>query len=73
MTMKTTDPKERLAQLLKQHNLHVEWNEIFCHYYFVVKDGNGKELWRKQGVNLRMIRDSLLEFLETYTERPATD
>lgn len=71
--MKTNDPKERLAQLLKQHNLHVEWNEIFCRYYFVVKDGNGKELWRKQGVNLRMIRDSLLEFLETYTERPATD
>ena len=70
----TTDSsKERIDHLLQQHNLTLKWIIIFNRWNLQVVDADGSELWRRRGMNLKAYRGELIEFLETYGQRPTTD
>jgi hypothetical protein len=61
--------KDRLDCLLKRHNLTLKWLIIFNRWNLHVVDSDGRELWRRRGMNLKAYRDELIEFLENYERR----
>ena len=61
-----SDPRDRVSGLLRKHDLYVEYYEIFSRWCFRLTDNGGKLLWQRRGHDPRMIRDSLLEYLEEY-------
>ena len=72
--MKTDRIKERIDRLLQRHNLTIKWFIIFNRWNLHVVDADGRELWRRRGMNLKAYRDELIEFLENYNgQRPTTN
>lgn len=72
--MKKDSIKERIDRLLQRHNLTLKWMIIFNRWNLVLVDADGRELWRRHGMNLKAYRDELIEFLENYNgQRPTTD
>lgn len=58
--------KARIAALLAEKNLRVEYLDIDGCYIFNVLDTEGIVVWTKQHCCPRLIRDQMLEFLENY-------
>ena len=71
--MRIDDTKERIDCLLQRHNLTLKWMIIFNRWNLQVVDAFNREVWRRRGMNLKAYRDELIEFLETYGQRPTTD
>ena len=66
----TTDSvKEYIDHLLQRHSLTLKWLLIFNRWNLQVVDEDGRELWRRRGMNLKPYRDELIEFLENYERR----
>ena len=64
--MKKDSIKERIDRLLNRHNLTLKWLIIFNRWNLQVVDADGRELWRRRGMNLKAYRDELIEFLVNY-------
>lgn len=71
--MRIDNTKERIDCLLQRHNLTLKWMIIFNRWNLQVVDAFNREVWRRRGMNLKAYRDELIEFLETYGQRPTTD
>ena len=67
--MKKDCIKERIDRLLQRHNLTMKWFIIFNRWNLQVVDADGRELWRRRGMNLKAYRDELIEFLVNYERR----
>ena len=67
------EKQKRINDLLRQHNLTLIWQNILNRWILVVVDAYNREVWRRRGMNLKAYRDELIEFLETYGQRPTTD
>lgn len=66
----TTDSvKEYIDHLLQRHSLTLKWLIIFNRWNLHVVDSDGRELWRRRGMNLKAYRNELIEFLENYERR----
>lgn len=71
--MRIDNTKERIDCLLQRHNLTLKWMIIFNRWNLQVVDAFNREVWRRRGMNLKAYREELIEFLETYGQRPTTD
>ena len=70
------DKRQRIDELLNQHDLTLEYDNIFDRWFFTLYDRQGEVVWECKGIgtNLEAMRDSLLEFLENYNgQRPTKD
>ena len=65
--------QRRINDLLRRHNLTLIWQNILNRWILMVVDAYNREVWRRRGMNLKAYRDELIEFLETYGQRPTTD
>lgn len=71
--MRIDNTKDGIDCLLQRHNLTLKWIIIFNRWNLQVVDAFNREVWRRRGMNLKAYRDELIEFLETYGQRPTTD
>lgn len=72
----TSERKEKMKiinGLLNRHNLTLIWQNILNRWILIVVDAYNREVWRRRGMNVKVYRDELIEFLETYGQRPTTD
>ena len=71
--MENEEKRQRIDELLNQHDLTLEYDHIFDRWFFTLYDRASNILWKRKGMNLEALRDELIEFLETYGQRPTTD
>ena len=65
--------QKRINELLEKHNLTLKWQNVFNRWVLRLVDAFGRDVWSKRGMDLLACRDELIEFLETYGQRPTTD
>ena len=71
--MRENTMRDRIDELLNQHDLTLEYDHIFDRWFFTLYDRDVNILWKRKSMNLEALRDELIEFLETYGQRPTTD
>ena len=72
--MENEEKRQRIDELLNQHDLTLEYDHIFDRWFFTLYDSKAAILWKRKGMNLEALRDELLQYLENYNgQRPTTD
>ena len=72
--MENEEKRQRIDELLNQHDLTLEYDHIFDRWFFTLYDSKAAILWKRKVMNLESMRDELLQYLENYNgQRPTTD
>jgi hypothetical protein len=64
--LNATNKRERIAQLLDEHDLTLMYENIFDRWIFTLYDSEDHVLLKRKGINLKALRDELLQYLENY-------
>lgn len=70
--LNATNKRERMAQLLDDHDLTLMYDNIFDRWIFTLYDSEDHVLLKRKGINLKALRDELLQYLENYDKQCPT-
>ena len=63
---------QRVEHLLRKHDLHVEYQQIFQRYIVRLKDADGKEVWHRRHFDANLIYDEMWQYLEQFDKEQQT-